>query len=194
VFAVVDRLLCVEATASSVVPRRITGLLAQRRMPVSSMHMSRRPEDGSWYIQLVVDLADASEVDLLVKRLNRVVDVVRVLVPDVGPSHQRQSLFVKLEPQRSALGSVAEIARLFAAEVLDLDLDPARMTLHICASPRRCDQFLALLEPYSVVEIVPGSICVTCPQHASTRRSQPRRDGAATRVTDTPVQLVRVDA
>ena len=83
----VHRLLCVEATASSKVPTRISGLLAQRQVPVIGMHMNRRPEDGSWYIQLVVDLADADEEELLVKRLDRIVDVVRVFDPGARPSH-----------------------------------------------------------------------------------------------------------
>ena len=77
--------LRVEATSSDEVPARITGLLAQRRTQVSSLHMARRLGDGAWSIRLVVDVADDNQATLLVKRLNRIVDVIRVVDRDTGP-------------------------------------------------------------------------------------------------------------
>ena len=74
-----NRVLRVEATSSDEVPARITGLLAQRRTQVSSLHMARRLGDGAWSIQLVVDVTDDNQATLLVKRLNRIVDVIYVV-------------------------------------------------------------------------------------------------------------------
>jgi acetolactate synthase small subunit len=74
-----DRLLLVETTGSDEVPTRITRLLAQRRMQVSSLHMARRPDDRAWSVRLVVDVADENQAELLVKRLNRIIDVIRVV-------------------------------------------------------------------------------------------------------------------
>jgi acetolactate synthase regulatory subunit len=74
-----DHLLQVETTSSAEVPTRITRLLAQRRMRVRGLHMARRPSDDAWSIQLVVDVPDENQAELLVKRLNRLVDVIRVV-------------------------------------------------------------------------------------------------------------------
>ena len=71
--------LRVEATSSDEVPARITGLLAQRRTQVSSLHMARRLGDGAWSIQLVVDVTDDNQATLLANRLSRLVDVIRVV-------------------------------------------------------------------------------------------------------------------
>jgi acetolactate synthase regulatory subunit len=79
-----DHWVRVETTSSDDVPARITRLLAQRRMRVRALHMSRRPGDDGWAIQVIVDMADHTEVELLVKRLNRLIDVIRV-VHDAGP-------------------------------------------------------------------------------------------------------------
>ncbi|MGH3246884.1 MAG: ACT domain-containing protein [Trebonia sp.] len=70
--------LRVETTSSDEVPARITRLLAQRRVPVRSLRMARRPGDRAWSIHLVVGLTEQTEVELLVKRLNRLIDVTRV--------------------------------------------------------------------------------------------------------------------
>jgi acetolactate synthase regulatory subunit len=74
-----DHLLRVETTSSDQVPARITRLLAQRRVPVRSLRMARRPGDHAWSIHLIVGLTEQAEVELLVKRLNRVVDVICVV-------------------------------------------------------------------------------------------------------------------
>jgi acetolactate synthase small subunit len=74
-----ERLLLVETTSSDGVPARIAHLLAQRRVRVGSLHMTRQPGSGRWSIRLVVDVAEENQAELLVKRLNRVVDVVRVV-------------------------------------------------------------------------------------------------------------------
>jgi acetolactate synthase regulatory subunit len=41
--------------------------------------MARQPGSGGWSIRLVVDVAEENQAELLVKRLNRVVDVIRVI-------------------------------------------------------------------------------------------------------------------
>jgi hypothetical protein len=41
--------------------------------------MARRLGDGAWSIRLVVDVADDNQATLLVKRLNRIVDVIYVV-------------------------------------------------------------------------------------------------------------------
>jgi acetolactate synthase regulatory subunit len=74
-----ERLLLVETTSSDEVPARIARLLAQRRVRVGSLHMARQPGSGVWSIQLVVDVTDENQAELLVKRLNRVVDVICVV-------------------------------------------------------------------------------------------------------------------
>jgi acetolactate synthase small subunit len=79
-----ERLLLVETTSSDQVPARIARLLAQRRVQVGSLHMARQPGGGAWSIRLVVDVTDENQAELLVKRLNRVVDVIRVIDTEEG--------------------------------------------------------------------------------------------------------------
>lgn len=71
-------LLSVDATGSDEVPARLTRLLAQRHVQLMCVHMTRRAQTGAWSVQLLVDLHRPTELDLLIKRLNRVIDVVRV--------------------------------------------------------------------------------------------------------------------
>jgi acetolactate synthase I/III small subunit len=150
---VVGHLLCVLGEDLHSLPARVCGLLAQRNIPVSSIQMSKPVGSQHWWIQLVVCVESTSEVERVVNRLSRLVDVIDV---SSEPSHQRQSMFVKLRPTASDLIHVREVARLFAAEVLEVT--PAVTTLYLSATPRRCEQFLALLAPYSIVEALPSAV------------------------------------
>lgn len=152
----IGHLLCVLGADSHSLPARVCGLLAQRNIPVSSIQMSKPVGSQHWWIQLVVCVESTSEVELVVNRLSRLVDVIDVIDVSSEPSHQRQSMFVKLRPTASDLIHVREVARLFAAEVLEVA--PAITTLYLSATPQRCEQFLALLAPYSIVEALPSAV------------------------------------
>lgn len=79
----VEHLLSVLGTDSRTLPARVCGLLAQRNIPVSSVQMAKPVGSQHWWIQLVVCVDSTTEVQLVVNRLNRLVDVVKV--SDDGP-------------------------------------------------------------------------------------------------------------
>jgi acetolactate synthase I/III small subunit len=157
---VAEHLLSVVATDTSVVPARVCGLLAQRNIAVSSIQMVKPAGGAYWCIQLVVCLGPEESVELVVKRLNRLVDVVKVVEISGKPHHERKSVFIRLRPATSDLIDLSQLATLFNAEILDLTASGT--TLHLSADSARCDEFLAILEPYSVVEIVHGRQPASC--------------------------------
>ena len=152
----VEHLLWVLASDSDQVPTRICGLLAHRNIATTSIQMTRSTGSPHWLIQLVVSVGSAAEIEFVAKRLNRLIDVVKVIDVSAARSHQRRSVFVKLRPAADELVHVSEIVRLFAAEVIEVT--PAVITLYISASPARCDEFLAMLMPYTVVEATPSAV------------------------------------
>ena len=90
-----DRLLLVETTSSDEIPARIIRMLTQRRTQIVSLHMARRHNGGAWFIQLVVDVTGENEIELLVKRLNRLVDVISVVDADGVPTPHHTSASLK---------------------------------------------------------------------------------------------------
>jgi acetolactate synthase-1/3 small subunit len=125
---------------------------------IAGIQLIRDTENAQWTIHLVVCVEDEIELELVIKRLNRLIDVVKVI--DLGSeSHHRRSLFVRLRPVPSDVIHVGEIARQFAAEVLELT--PTAAMLHLSASPERCDHFVSMLQPYTVIEVIRGAVSGT---------------------------------
>ena len=145
-----DRLVRVTTTDDPVAPVRVCSLLAQRATSTSSIQMVRQA-DGGWTIQICVFADSEPDFQLLLRRLERAVVVVSLDVVGDEPRQRRQSVFITLGPQEENSARVGEIARMFAAEVIALKAES--MTVHLSASPDRCTQFVAVLDPYVITHV-----------------------------------------
>jgi acetolactate synthase I/III small subunit len=166
---VVDAPLCIVARDSRWIPARICGVLAQRNVAATSIQMCKPEGSRNWWIHLVVELDEPKEAQLLLKQLNRLVDVITVIDFSSEPSNHLRSVFVKVQPDRGELLHVRELCRSFAAEVIEVT--PQAMTLFLSAAAERCEQLIGLLEPYNIAEICYDPIAVSAQQHA--RSSHP---------------------
>jgi acetolactate synthase-1/3 small subunit len=153
---VYDRLICFLAADALTVPARVCGLLAQRQVDVGSIQMSRTPDRRLWWVQLFVRLEYVDHIQLLVKRISRLIDVIAV--HDAGPAggHQRRSVFVSLRPAPDHVLRACAIARLAGTELLENG--PSGVQLHLCAAPSQIDALLASLQPYGLELVLPGAV------------------------------------
>lgn len=82
-----ERVLSLVAVDDRRVPSRICGLLAQRVVTISSIQMTHDHAASQWTIQLVACVANEFELELLIKRLERLVDVLTVTdIEATGPT------------------------------------------------------------------------------------------------------------
>jgi acetolactate synthase small subunit len=74
-----ERVLSLIAVDDRRVPTRICGLLAQRVVTISSIQMTHDRAASRWTIRLVAYVETELELELLIRRLNRLVDVLEVV-------------------------------------------------------------------------------------------------------------------
>ncbi|NIH87113.1 hypothetical protein [Amycolatopsis granulosa] len=150
-----EHLLAVVAGPGSDVPARVTGLLLPSDVDIVGMQFSHPPDSQLWWIQLAVRVPSPDRLELLTKRLNRLVAVLRVVTLEPG-GHRRQSVYVKLRPDTADLAQVGELARWFHAETLELSA--AAVVLHLTAAPDQCAAFVAMLRPHGIAEVVTSAV------------------------------------
>ncbi|MCP9953582.1 hypothetical protein [Actinomadura madurae] len=133
----------------------MTGLLLPPDIEITGMQFSHPPDSALWWIQLGVRVASPEGLELLIKRLNRLIDVLRVvtLEPD---GHRRQSVYVRLRPAAGDLAQIGELVRWFHAETLELTAEA--VVLHLTAAPGQCSAFVSMLRPHGVVEAVTSAV------------------------------------
>lgn len=144
-----------EFTITTIGPRSLSALLQtllQRQVDVIELAATRRPDDdGEGYeVRLTADLAEAED-QMLVKRVNRLLDVVKVVQLDSGASHRRRAIIVQVDTDEKGLSGVLALASVFDAKVLELT--NASVTLEHVASPDRVDDLLDLLHPLGVIRL-----------------------------------------
>ena len=134
---------------------RVAGLLLPMDVEIISLQFSRQSDPDRWRIQLAVHVPSADRLELLTKRLNRLVDVTRVII--VGSrGHRRQSIYMRLRPDLADLVRIGELTRMFGAETLELS--SRGMVLCLTATPERCADFESMLRPHGVAEVATSAV------------------------------------
>lgn len=75
----IERAIRITSSAADSVPLRICSLLVQRRIAVRNVQMSRSPQTERWMIDLVVRLESIDKLSLVLRQLDRLVDVVQIV-------------------------------------------------------------------------------------------------------------------
>jgi acetolactate synthase-1/3 small subunit len=150
-----EHLISVLAGPGRDVPARAAGLRLPMDVEIVSMQVSHPPDSNMWWIQLAVRVPATERLELLTKRLNRLVDVHQVVTLKQNV-HLRQSVYVSLRSHTADLVEVGELARWFGAEMLELGNEA--LVLHLTATPERCHAFASLLRPHGVIEIVTNAV------------------------------------
>ncbi|WP_143549063.1 hypothetical protein [Rhodococcus sp. ACS1] len=151
----------VVALFSRDLPARIAGLLLPHDIEMVGMQFNRSEDDGFWWIHLSVRTKSDERLEFLTKRLNRLIDVQRVVVLEQD-CPRRQSVYVRLNPDAADLKQIWSLVTRFDAEVLDID--EAGTMLHLNASPDRCVNFISMLRPHNIIEVVASAISAARPQ------------------------------
>ena len=104
---------------------------------------------------VVVDV-DALPLEQVTKQLNKLVEVLKVVEIEPQNSIQRQIVLVKVRCDTATRGQIIEIAQLFRGKVVDVT--PEAMSIEATGNSEKIRDFLALLEPYGIKELVQSGI------------------------------------
>jgi acetolactate synthase I/III small subunit len=128
---------------------RATSLFRRRGFNIESLAVGHSETVGVSRMTVVTDAADVEQV---VKQLYRLVDVLKVSDVTGAATVEREFAIVKVHapPQRRA--EIAALGRVFHARVVDVGA--TSMILEITASPAKVENFLTLVRPFGVKEMM----------------------------------------
>jgi acetolactate synthase-1/3 small subunit len=151
----------------------VAHLLLQRGVPVTEMAAVRQadPLQDGFDIRLAAELSP-TDAELLVKRLNRLIDVVKVARLEPAVCHRRRGVIVQVEAGETTRAGVLELASVFGADVLELT--GASVTLELFASPERVDELLDLLAPFGIARLADAGT-LALPRRRIRTTHQPNR-------------------
>jgi acetolactate synthase I/III small subunit len=147
-----DELVMVVARNRIRVLAEITTVMAHRRVDLAGMVVSCSQESDTLSAVFTVRPTSPHDIDMLHKRLNRVVDVIKVVALTEDVAHQREGVLIKVAANTNQRVTLLDIVRAFNAELVEVS--PTTMTFALQSTPAQIRSLQEMLRCHRVLEMV----------------------------------------
>ncbi|HSK22073.1 MAG TPA: acetolactate synthase small subunit [Egicoccus sp.] len=130
---------------------RIAGMFARRNYNIHSLAVGPTDDPRVSRLTLVVG-TEAVQLEQIVKQLNKLVHVLKIVELDEDESVVREMQLVKVAAEPSHRSQIIELADVFRAKIVDVDHDS--ITIEAAGDPSKLEAMISLLEPYGIREMV----------------------------------------
>lgn len=152
---------------------RVASLFARRGFNIHSLAVGPTHQPGLSRMTVVVD---GPEMEQVVKQLYKLVNVVKISELPPGESLEREIMLVRVAADPASRGEVLDAAGIFKAKTVDVG--PATITLEVTGTPAKLADFLDLMRPYGILELVKsGRIAMARDQKARSLQVAAGGDG-----------------
>ncbi len=134
---------------------RIAGLFSRRGFNIDSLAVGPTEHPEVSRMTIVVNVEE-SPLEQVTKQLNKLVEVIKIVELDPSASVNRELLLVKVKADASTRGQVLEVVQLFRAKVIDVA--PDAVTIQVTGNQDKLEDFLRIVEPFGVRELVQSGI------------------------------------
>jgi acetolactate synthase I/III small subunit len=128
---------------------RISGMFSRRGFNIDSLAVGPTDDEAVSRMTIVVERADSPEQ--VVKQLNKLVHVLKIVEHEPGSAVERELLLVKVKAEPTIRYQVIELAEVFKATIVDVA--PDALTIEATGSPDKIANILQMLEPYGIKEL-----------------------------------------
>ncbi|MDO4300551.1 MAG: acetolactate synthase small subunit [Clostridia bacterium] len=148
---------------------RVCGLFSRRGYNIETLSVGVTEDANISRITVQVDCDDMT-IDQIIKQVEKLVDVIRVveLHSDHGVFRELALIKVSAKPQqRSEIASMVDIYR---ANIIDVASET--LTIEITGKPSKIEAFEALMESYGIKEVVRTGLTGLCRGNNPIRKSR----------------------
>ncbi len=135
---------------------RIAGLFARRGYNIESLAVGPTERPDISRITLQVTVASAQILEQIVKQLNKLVEVLKIIELTEADSVQRELVLIKVKADPASRSQIIEIVQLFRGKTVDVHRDS--MTIEATGSPDKLRALLEMLAPYGIRELVQSGL------------------------------------
>lgn len=156
---------------------RIAGMFARRGYNIHSLAVGPTEDERVSRLTLVVG-TEAVQLEQIIKQLNKLVNVLKIVELDEDAAIEREMQLVKVNADPAIRSQIIEIAEVFRAKIVDVDHDS--ITIEVAGNPSKLEAIVELLQPYGIRELVrSGTIALARGTRAITDGSKLRMRSAS---------------
>lgn len=129
---------------------RVTGLFSGRGFNIDSLNVAPTHDAALSRINAVLK-GDESALNLAIKQLRKLVNVVEVTDFKDGQAVQRELVLVKVKASAKTRSEVMQICEIFRTKIVNVDHN--ELIIELVGDSAKVNAFLDLLAPFGVLEL-----------------------------------------
>jgi len=128
----------------------VAGLFSGRGYNIDTLNVAPT-HDATASRMTIVTHGDEATMEQIIKQLNKLPDVLKVLDFATGESVDRELVLVKVAVDSKSRAEVMQITDIFRAKIVDVQ--PRSLTIEVTGNDSKVDKFLDLMKSFGVQEI-----------------------------------------
>lgn len=137
---------------------RISGLFSSRGYNISSLTVAETDDPSVSRMTIVVG-GEESILEQIVKQLNRLIDVIKVIDFQGEPVVEREMVLVRIDTHPATRHEIIDVASIFGAKIAAVS--PASITFEMMGTKNVVNDFITMIKSYGIKELVrSGSIAI----------------------------------
>ena len=129
---------------------RIAGLFSGRGFNIDSISVGEGGEPGTARITIVTQ-GDEMIIEQIIKQLNRVIDVLRVVDLTDHSFINRELALIKVNANQANRQEIVQISEIFRAKIVDIS--PKTLTIEATGNEDKIDAIMGMLRPFGLREV-----------------------------------------
>jgi acetolactate synthase-1/3 small subunit len=130
---------------------RVAGLFSARGYNIESLNVAPT-EDETLSRMTIVTRGSDEVIEQIIKQLNKLVDVVKVVDLSEGRHIEREMMLVKVKAEGSWREEMKRMADIFRGRIIDVS--DSTYTIELTGNVSKLDAFLEALDPSAILETV----------------------------------------
>jgi len=129
---------------------RIVGLFSGRGYNIDSISVGRT-EDDELSRMTIVSTGDDRVIEQIMKQLNRLIDVIKVVDLTGDSFVERELALIKVAASPGTRAEIVQITNIFRAKVVDIS--PRTLTIEATGNEDKINAMIGMLRPFGIKEI-----------------------------------------
>jgi len=138
---------------------RVAGMFSGRGFNIDSLNVAPTHDKELSRITVVLK-GDDSSLDLAIKQLRKLVNVVKVIDYQQGEAVLRELVLVKIKADAQARSEIIQICDIFRAKIVNVTTE--NVIVEMIGNKNKVSAFLGLIEPFEIIEMArTGQLALT---------------------------------
>ena len=129
---------------------RVSGMFSGRGFNIDTLNVAPTHDPALSRITAVL-MGDESSLDMVIKQLRKLVNVVEVVDFEEGQSVNRELLIAKVRADRKTRAEIIQICGIFRAKIVNVGRND--VIIEITGDETKLAAFLGLIEDFGIIEL-----------------------------------------